>query len=281
MTQTAIITGASSGIGAAFARRLAADGYNLLLHGRREPLLFALAQELENRHGINAQVHCAELADPGALARLEALVRETTDLRILINNAGYSRLETFHEDDINAQEAIIRVHVLASVRLAHAAIGVMLHHNGGAIINVSSVAAFTPAPRNATYSATKAYLNAFSESLDFDVRPLGIRIQALCPGFTRTDFHARMGIDTTQPAFRHFMAPEVVVEESLRCLRRGTVICIPGVSYRVVALGARVIPRRLYYWIARYAGRHNPARKPRQQGAVHPSVQGGSREGPQ
>jgi short-subunit dehydrogenase len=264
MTRTAIITGASSGIGAAFARQLAAEGYNLLLHGRREIPLQSLARALQDRHGIQAQVHLAELADPVALAALEARVRGTSDLAVLVNNAGFSRLEEFHEDEIDAQEEIIRVHVLASVRLAHAAISVMKRNRDGAIINVSSVAAFTPAPRNATYCATKAYLNAFSESLHLELRPHGIRVQALCPGFTRTEFHERMGIDTSQPSFRHFMAPEVVVRSSLRALRRGTVLCVPGLGYKAVALGACLLPRRLYYWLASQSSRHNPIRKPGQ-----------------
>jgi len=262
MTQTAMITGASSGIGAAFARRLAGDGYNLILHGRREELLHALARQLTERHGVRAVIRCAELSDTDQLRSLEDLVRGTDDLALLINNAGYSRLEEFHEDSIEAQEGIMRVHVLASIRLAHAAIAVMKPRGRGTIINVSSVAAFTPAPRNATYCATKAYLNAFSESLHLELQDHGIRVQALCPGFTRTDFHDRMGIDTSQPAFRHFMAPEAVVEASLRCLERGTVLCIPGIAYRAAAFGARVMPRRLYYWLAKQSARHNPVRRP-------------------
>ena len=134
----------------------------------------------------------------------------------------------------------------------------MKRNRRGAIINVSSVAAFTPAPRNATYCATKAYLNAFSESLHLELREHGIRVQALCPGFTRTDFHDRLGIDTTQPAFRHFMTPEAVVESSLRGLRRGVVLCIPGVAYKATAFGARVMPRRLYYWMALSGGAIQP-----------------------
>ena len=263
MTQTAIITGASSGIGAAFARRLAVEGYNLILHGRREHLLQSLAQQLQDRHGVQTSLHLAELSDPDAVASLESRVRETDDLAVLVNNAGFSRIEVFHEDDINAQEELIRVHVLASVRLAHAAIAPMKRAGGGTIINVSSVAAFTPAPRNATYCATKAYLIAFSESLHLELRQYGIRVQVLCPGFTRTDFHDRMGIDTSQPAFRHFVAPEVVVESSLRALRRGTVLCIPGLGYKAVALGARLMPRRVYYFLAQHSARHNPVRKTR------------------
>jgi len=260
-SRTALITGASSGIGAAFARRLARDGYNLLLHGRREHLLQKLCHDLQGQNGVRAEYLLAELSDPGETRRLEERIRETEDLEMVVNNAGYSTLRAFHEEDIEGQLALIRVHIDACVRFSHAAIPGMLERRKGDIINVASVAAYTPAPGSLTYCATKSYLVSFSESLHLELRDHGIRVQALCPGFTTTDFHSRLGIDTSARAFRHFMAPEKVVEVSLKGLKRGTVICVPGLQNKFAVQAVRIFPRPLYYALARLAIKLNPARR--------------------
>ena len=244
---TACITGASSGIGAAFARRLARDGYRLILHGRREGLLRSLAEELARGHGIRSDVVLADLRGPDGIRVLEERIGATPDLSLLVNNAGYSTLKYFHEEPIEGQEALIRVHVLAPVRLTHAAIPVLRARGGGAIINVSSVAGFLIAPGSATYCATKAYLINFTETLHLELQGSGIRMQALCPGFTLTDFHTKLGYDTSRKALKKFMSAEEVVEQSLNDLRRGKVVSVPGLRYRVAAVAPRFIPRRLFY----------------------------------
>ena len=257
---TAVVTGASSGIGAAFARALAREGYNLILHGRREDLLRELCVELREIHGIHAEYLVADLGEGEGLRRLEERIRQTSTLALLVNNAGFGTTEEFREADIEQQEAMIRVHVLASVRLAHAAIPAMLTRRQGAIINVASVAGFMISPANVTYCATKAYLINFSESLHLELRASGIRVQALCPGFTTTDFHQRLGYDMSDRIFRYFGTAESVVEDSLKALRRGKVICIPGVHYRLMVQAVRFIPRWLFYrLVAIFAGR-NPVR---------------------
>jgi uncharacterized protein len=247
ISQTAFITGASSGIGAAFARRLAADGYNLILHGRRRERLDELCSTLSQYHSVKADSIVAELSRPEEVRRLEDRIRNTPDLALLINNAGYSSLKNFHEEDIDGQENIIRVHVICSVRLTHAAIPVMLARGGGSIINVSSVAAWMVGPGSVTYCATKLYLNSFTESLHLELRNSGIRLQALCPGFTVSEFHKRLGYDTSGAFFKHFMSPDAVVNTSLRDLKHGRVISIPGARNRLVAMTARYIPRRIFY----------------------------------
>jgi short-subunit dehydrogenase len=255
----ALITGATSGIGAEFARRLAREGYDLILHGRREEILAARCVELERTCRIRAERVLAELSDPDALRMLEERVKNTPDLEILVNNAGSSTRRRFSEEEIDGQERLIRVHVVAAVRLTHAALPGMLRRNGGSIINVSSVAAFMISPRNATYCATKLYLNSFSESLALELRGSGVRVQVLCPGFTVSDFHARIGYDTSGDFFKGFMTPEEVVETSLRDLRKGKVVSIPGWKYRFAAFAPRLIPRPLFYRIVLAYSRRNKA----------------------
>ncbi len=243
----ALITGASSGIGASFARRLASDGYDLVLHGRRENLLEQLRDELAAAHGSSSRIVLAELSEPAGVLRLEDVIAETPALSMLVNNAGYSTLQLFEQEDRDGQERLVRVHVIVPLRLMHAAIPVMRARGGGSIINVSSVAGFVVGPGSATYCATKACLTNLTESLHIKLRGSGIRVQALCPGFTATDFHRRQGFDTTTKFFRGCMNADVVVAASLRDLKRGRVVSIPGAKYRLVGTLARWIPRRLMY----------------------------------
>jgi hypothetical protein len=251
MKGTAFITGASSGIGAAFARHLAREGYHLVVHGRREHLLASLCDELRAGCGIGAEYILGDLASLEDLARVEERLRKTPDLQILINNAGYSTVRHFAEEDIKGQMDLIHVHVGATVRLTHAALLRFRERGAGAIINVSSVAGFLIAPGSVTYCATKAYLNTFTESLHLELQGSGIQVQTLCPGFTRSDFHRRLGYDVSGNFFRGFMSAEHVVSASLRALRRGKVVCIPGIRYKTAALLPRFIPRRVLYALVR------------------------------
>jgi len=247
---TVCITGASSGIGEAFARKYAARGYALLLHGRRNEKLESLCEELKNRFGIQAEYFCAELSQPDGVHALEERLLRTSDLEVLVNNAGYGLTASFTRGSIGDQEAMIHTHVNATVRLTHAVIPGMLRRRSGTIINVSSIAGFLVGPKSATYCATKGYITSFTESLHLEIAGMGVRVQALCPGYTRSDFHERMGMDTSGEFFRHFMTAEKVVHTSLKALEKGTVVCIPGLRYKLIALAARLIPRRMYYWLA-------------------------------
>jgi uncharacterized protein len=244
---TVCITGASSGIGAAFARAFARQGYSLLLHGRREHLLAALCDSLSKEHGVRAGYVLAELSDPAALRSLEIRISGIEDLEILVNNAGYATVQLFDREPVDSQDALIRTHVLATVRLTHAALQGMLRRGRGAIINVSSVAGYFISPASTSYCATKAFLTTFTESLHLEVRDRGIRMQALCPGYTTSDFHKKLGYDTTQPSFQRFMSAEKVVKASLKALARGKVVCIPGWYYGAAVVGVRMVPRWLLY----------------------------------
>lgn len=245
---TAVITGASSGIGAVFARRFAARGLDLLLHGRREALLTTLCQELSSTHGIRASYVLAELSDPAGVRMVEDRINALPDLAVLVNNAGSGSTLSFTEERIGDQEALIHTHVMAAVRLTHAALTRMKARNAGAIINVSSVAGFLIGPRSAAYCASKGFLTSFTESLHLEMTGSEIRLQALCPGFTISDFHGRLGYDTSGDFFKRFMTAEDVVDRSLRDLGRGKVVCVPGVKYRFgLVFVPRLIPRRLFY----------------------------------
>jgi short-subunit dehydrogenase len=243
----ALITGASSGIGAAFARRLARDGYDLILHGRREALLNQWRDEFAAAYGTTSRVVLAELSDPAGVRMLEEIIAATPSLSMLVNNAGFSTPHYFEQEGRDGQQRLVEVHVVAPLRLMHAAIPVMRARGGGSIINVSSVAGFMVGPASATYCATKACLTNFTETLHIELKGSGIRVQALCPGFTVTDFHRRMGYDTTAEFFKNFMSAEEVVSTSLRDLEKGKVVSIPGMKYKLAALLSRYLPRRLMY----------------------------------
>ena len=239
---TALITGASSGIGAAFARRLAQDGYNLILVARRREKLEALAAELAAAHGIRAEALAADLSQIAGIEEVEARIAAIGDgLDLLVNNAGFGTYARFPEVSAARHTDMINVHVTASVRLMRAALPGMLARGRGGIVNVASIAAFFPLPGNGSYAASKAYLVTLSESLQREVAGSGVRVQALCPGYTVTEFHDRpeyVGFDRAQVPSKMWMTADDVVDASLKALRRGRVLCIPGWKYRlIVALG--------------------------------------------
>jgi short-subunit dehydrogenase len=247
----ALITGATSGIGAAFARRLAGRGHDLLLTGRRVDPLSALARELEASFPIRVQTAIVELADERALAELVERVRGMQPA-MLVNNAGYGLGSRFDEDTIESELSMVQVHLLATMRLTHAAIPGMIERGAGAIVNVSSLAALFPLPRNVAYCSTKSFLISFSETLYMELAPRGIAVQALCPGFVRSEFHSRMGTRTYEGFGRNlvWMSPDKVVRISLSHLGRGRVICIPGTFNRALSYLRHFIPKRLYYRMA-------------------------------
>lgn len=242
---TALITGASSGIGAEFARQLAAKGNHLILIARREERLRALAAELEEQYSIAAEVLVADLSNPADIQRIETRIPEIENLDLLINNAGFGAPGRFVERDLDIQLDMIHVHIIATVRLSRAALPGMIARRRGRIINVSSIAAFVSMPGSATYSASKAYLNVFSEALQAELRGTGVHIQALCPGFTHTGFHYTPVYEASdrrplpEPLW---MSAESVAADSLRALDRGKVIYVPGFKNRVLATLARYTP---------------------------------------
>ncbi len=233
---TAFITGASSGIGAAFARALAGAGYNLVLVARREERLRALADELQQGCPVKVEVLAADLSDPVDVERVAVRIAEVPDLDLLINNAGFGTGGDFATLDIRREINMIRLHVEASVALTHAALPGMIARNRGGIINTSSIASLLPMPGNATYGSTKAYLNFFTESLDAELAGSGVRVEALLPGFTYSEFHDVMPVDRGLiPGFLWMPADEVA-RAGLQGLHEGRKMVIPGLVNQLLAL---------------------------------------------
>lgn len=237
----AVITGASAGIGEEFARQLAAAGFDLTLVARREERLAALAAELSAAHGIRAEARAADLSRDGDIAALGDYLTGLPDLVLLVNNAGFGTRGTFTEVPLARTLDMIHVHVIASVSLSRAALASMEPRGRGAIINVSSIAGFFPSTGGVTYGATKAYLTAFSEALAAEVKDKGIKVQALCPGFTATEFHDvgdYQGFDRGQIPAPLWMPASDVVTASLAALGGDGVVVVPGARYKAIVAAA-------------------------------------------
>ena len=256
MNKQALITGGTSGIGAAFARRLAAEGHDVILTGRRESQLAALCRELEEQHGISATFATGDLARAEDRQALEDRIHSLPRLDVLVNNAGYAEDGRFGDIDWARHRALLDVHVLATMQLTHAALPRLLEQRG-TVINVASVASWLPTPQSALYGPTKAFVRSFSETLALSYHPEGLKVQALCPGFTVTDFHEKLGIDPasfyrSKGLMRAWTADQVV-ERSRRDLARGRIVCIPGWNYRLIVTALRHLPMSLLHWAQRRA----------------------------
>jgi uncharacterized protein len=240
---TALVTGATAGIGLSFAHQLAQRGHDLVLVARTEDRLQALARELEQTYGVGVEVLPADLADRTALARVEArLGNSARPVDLLVNNAGFALKGRFVDNSIADEQQMLDVLVTAVLRLTHAALGPMLSRGSGAIVNVSSVAGFLP---RGTYSAAKAYVTSLSEWADLSYRSRGVRTMALCPGFTRTDFRDRMQVSPTSVPPWMWLDVDRVVADALADLDRGRRISIPSKRYKVLATLARCTPSSL------------------------------------
>ncbi|WP_346924185.1 SDR family oxidoreductase [Rothia sp. (in: high G+C Gram-positive bacteria)] len=236
-----LITGASAGIGAEFARQYAAAGYHLVLTARRVDPLQDLAEHLRAECGVNVEVLTADLLNPDDLERLVArLQQDEAPVEILVNNAGFGLGSSF--DAATAQQHLAQVDVLAKVPLLlmHTAITTMLPRGRGRIINVASVAAFTP---GGTYSAVKRFLVSISESANLQYAPRGITVTAVCPGLTRSEFHDAMGqVAPSLPGFL-WLTPQRVVADATAASHRGKALCVPSVPYKVAVGLTKVLPR--------------------------------------
>ena len=247
---TALITGSAGGLGAAFAKRLAREGYNLILVDNRKEPIINLAQELKNKYQIATDTIIADLSKTTDIARVEKHILESKNLTMLINNAGFGILDGYlATTDIQKQLDMIYVHNIATTRFTVAALPGMIERNQGDIINVASILAYIPLIGNAMYCATKAFLLKFTETLYLEIYDTGLRVQILLPGFIRTGFHEAMGDDMSTGEWDKYpwMSAEEVVKESLDTLLQNKVICIPGKKTRRFLRKIKMIPRQLMY----------------------------------
>jgi uncharacterized protein len=242
----ALVTGASSGIGGAMARQLAADGTDLVVVARDEARLRALASEI----GANrVEVLVADLADPSALTAVEARLAGDPAIDLLVNNAGFGFTGQFVDLDIDRECSVLAVNVEAVMRLSHAAGAAMKSRGRGGILNVSSVAGTVPAPNNATYGATKAFVTRFSEALHLELRGSGVHVSALLPGFTRTEFQTRADYDIAKIPAVLWDDADTVARIGLAGVDRNKPVVVPTIKYRsavaLTKLTPAVLSRRL------------------------------------
>ncbi len=239
----AVVTGASSGLGALFAEKLAQRGLPLVLAGRDEARLTEVRQRVQRlAPGINVELVVGDL---GSQAGVEALVAglDGRVVDVLVNNAGFGTYGRLAEVDADRDHDLIAVNVDALVRLTHAVLPGMLERGHGQILNVASTIAFQPAPYQATYGASKAFVLSFSQALWAETSGSGVTVTALCPGPTRTGFVDALDTDVSQTAiYRRLAAPEPVVAAGLRALDRGRPVVVPGLRDRVMATASRLSP---------------------------------------
>jgi hypothetical protein len=241
----ALITGASSGIGACFARALAARGRHLVLVSRSKAKLQSLAGEIAAKHPVRIEVIEQDLSAEGAAARLAAILKERgIAVDLLVNNAWFGAHGEFWNLPLDRQSEMLRLNIVALTELTHLLLPAMVERRSGGIINISSTASFQPVPYTSVYAATKAYVTSFSMGLAEEVGEYGVRVLALCPGGTATNF-----FDASQYGMREFpgglQSPEEVVEVGLRALDRGSSLAIARFINRLMVFALRLAPRRL------------------------------------
>lgn len=237
---TALVTGATAGIGHAFAVHLARRGHDLVLVARDADRLAAVAVALRTEHAVEVEVLAADLTDRDQLARVEArLLDAGRPVELLVNNAGFGLKKRFLDNPADAETAMLEVLVTAVLRLSHAALSGMTARGHGGVINVSSVAAFLP---RGTYAAAKAYVNSFSEWAANEYRSQGVTVMALCPGFTKTEFHERMSVKRGTGLM--WLDVDFLVDKALRDYDRGRVYSIPGAHYKAIVSLTKLVPSR-------------------------------------
>ncbi|MFJ4037904.1 SDR family NAD(P)-dependent oxidoreductase [Microbacterium sp. NPDC090007] len=239
MARTAVVTGASSGLGVEFARQLAARGADLVLVARDHDALENVAADIRARHGRTVEVLAADLLDTEALAVVEARVAGGVD--VLVNNAGFGLDLDFASTGVDDEVRHLRLHVEVAMRLAHAALPAMLRRGSGRIVNVASVAGFVP---RGTYGAAKGWLISFSRWANVAYRSRGVTVTAVCPGFVHTRFHERLGLAPGEEGVpdRLWLDADRVVREGLRDAARGRSVSVPSWRYKALVAGSRLLP---------------------------------------
>jgi short-subunit dehydrogenase len=250
----ALVTGASSGIGAALARQLAAEGTDLVMVARDKARLDALAAELG---GVAVEVLPADLADAASLAAVEARVADDErPIDLLVNNAGFGTYGPFVDADIDTETQEITVNVTALVRLSHAALRAMVPRARGSIMNISSMAALQATPGNATYGATKGFVAMFGEAVSSELAGTGVTVTTVLPGFTRTEFHERAGVEPRRPLGMPWQSADACAAEALAAAHAGKSWVVTGRVNKVAAAAAGPVPRGVRRWAAARIASH-------------------------
>jgi len=241
--RTALVTGATSGIGHAFCRELAERGNNLVIVARHRARLENVSDELRARHSVNVEILAADLSKRTQLRRVADRVADRErPIDLLVNNAGFTTSRSLLKGDLADEEAMLDVLCRAVLVLSHAGALSMRERGRGHIINVSSVAGFVP---TSTYGASKAWVTAFTETLAHELEGSGVSATALCPGFTRTEFHERANLDMSGTPKAMWLEADWLVRDCLDDVRAGKVVSIPGVQYKVIAGVAQLVPHSL------------------------------------
>jgi short-subunit dehydrogenase len=248
----ALITGPTSGIGEGFARRYAVDGYDLVLVARDVPRMERLAAELRDGRGTRVEVIRADLSQ--AADRATVAERLRAGVRVLVNNAGFGTGGEFWSAPYEQLQAQLDVNVTAVMALTHAALPAMLAAGEGMVLNVASVAGLVPG-RGSTYSASKAWVVSFSEGLANGLGGTGVSVHALCPGFVRTEFHERAGIDMAGVSSFLWLEVDDVVRETMADVAKGRVVIIPGLQYKALTTGSRLVPRNVVRALTKVVGK--------------------------
>ncbi|WP_441962887.1 SDR family NAD(P)-dependent oxidoreductase [Mycolicibacterium houstonense] len=248
----ALITGPTSGLGAGFAHRYARDGYDLVLVARDVPRLEQLAAELRDEAGAAVEVLPADLSSAPDRAKVADRLR--AGVQVLVNNAGFGTSGEFWTAELAQLQAQLDVNVTAVMELTHAALPSMIEAGRGTVINVASVAGLVPG-RGSTYSASKAWVVSFSEGLANGLGGTGVGVHALCPGFVHTEFHARAGIDMAGTPSFLWLQVEDVIRDCLADVAAGKVVIVPGLQYKALTTGSRLVPRNLVRAMTKAVGK--------------------------
>lgn len=251
----ALITGASSGIGAAFARELASRGYDLIITGRRVEEINTIAEHIRNDYNAAVEVHILDFSNKNRFNEFLKTVKKDKHIRVLINNAGFGNHAYFSESDAEMHQKMTDVHIIAPMQLTHAVLPVMKDKNQGIIINVSSIASFLIMPKSSIYSASKSFLTVFTEVLYMELANTNILVQALSPGLTKTDFHQKQDSLSIKTNLIQWMEPEEIVKKALKKLSKRKVNCIPGFQAKFLHFMVAILPKKMFYKLMIYASR--------------------------
>jgi len=260
MKPTAIITGATGGLGEAFAQQLAQRDYDLLLTGRNTARLQQIKQAIEAQYNTQVQIVTADLTINRDLQKLIQAIHCLENVELLVNTAGFGNHQNFFESDFEEQEQLLQIHITVTTKLVHEVVPLMMQHHKGFIINVSSLAAFLPSGESYFYCASKAFMVAFSECLHIDLKKMGISTQVLCPGFVNTGFHQHQNTSKQVDHQWLWMNAKDVVNCSLQSLHNHHVLCIPGYINRFIYHFVRHLPKVIYYQLSSKRNMRNEQR---------------------